>query len=405
MVYIFAYPLLKLFFRLKVERDIADIPKGAHIVLANHVSMIDFLMVMLAFYPKRLNAVVAHKFFLIKPLHKVLPFMGCISKTMFDPDIKSIIAIKTVLKRGGGILLYPEGRTSISGDYVGIHRAAGKLIKKLGVPVVSCYLEGAYICVPHWRNLFRRGRVRLTFKTLITAEEAKALTIDNINNRIDARLSGAEGALPVTKPFRTFSNRRLAEGLQRILYWCPVCNSEYTTETERNEIRCTACGSNATLDCYARFNNNDNSASQAAGATFPGSIAEWFRGQVRYEAESLNEDVNPVISQVIVKTPADKPGAGTVISGEGVMSLDPTGWTFKGELFGESINLVFPIETIPAISYDHQNNFQIYSGGKYYMFLPEDRRKCLKYAILTECVHWKFSPVKQMTPGDAGFGE
>jgi len=57
------------------------------------------------------------------------------------------------------------------------------------------------------------------------------------------------------------------------------------------------------------------------------------------------------------------------------------------------------VDNVPAITYEHHDNFQIYSNGIYYTFVPEDLKKCLKYVILTECAHWKFSSRVLMTPG------
>jgi len=397
---------------LKVEDKDFEMPKGAHIVLANHNSMLDFLFVMLAIYPKRLNAVTAQKWFTMKSLHKLLPAMGCIPKNMFDPDIRSIISIKTVLKRGDGILLFPEGRVSTSGAYVGINKATGKMVKKLGVPTVSCYIEGAYTCLPHWRKGLRRGPVRVTFKTLFSVDDAKSMSISEINDAIDARLSGAEGALPVTTPFRTFREKKLAEGLHKILYWCPICDTEYKTESFDNEIRCNACGTSATMDRFANLNpktaNNlapkrSSTSPNPPHTAFPSSIQEWFKKQIRHEQDSLAEDMEPLTECVIVKMPSETSGGGMVVKGEGVVKLDPQGWHFDGELSGEKVNLFFPIETIPAMSYNHNEDFQIYSNGKFYMFVPENKQKSLKYVILAECMHWKFSSITQMTPGNAGY--
>ena len=401
VAYILVYPFLKLFFRLKVERDGFEAPKGAHIVLANHNTVADFMLVMFSYYPKRLNAIVAQKYFLIKPLNKLLPTMGCISKSMFDPDVKSIIGIKTVLKRGDGILLFPEGRVSTSGDYVGINKATGKLIKKLGVPVVSCYTEGSYVCIPHWRKRFRRGNIRVTFKTLITEEDAKTLSILEINNAIDARLCGEEGALPVLTPFKTSSKNNLALGLHNILYFCPACKNEYVMKTTGNKIYCTDCGANAVMDCYAKL--TFDTLSDADSNDFPDTIQSWYSKQVTHEMCLLYEDMAPIVVNVTLQMPAEAIKNGTKNCGRGVMKLDPKGWQFDGDILGEHTNIHFPIETTPAISYDLNDNFQIYSSGKFYKFLPDEKHKALKYVILTECMHRKFSSIAQMTAGNVKY--
>jgi len=392
IAYALVYPFLKVCFKLQVDRSNFDMPKGPYIVLSNHFTMLDFFMVMLSFYPRRLNAVGAQKWFLYSPLHKILPMVGCIPKNMFDPDVRSIIGVKTVLNRGDGVLLFPEGRCSSSQEYVGMHKSTGKLIKKFGVPVISCYLEGAPVCVPHWRKGFRFGRIRVTYRNLFSEADIESLSIDEINAAVDARLSGAEGALPVIKPFQTVWSKRLAEGLHQILYYCPKCNEEFTTKTEGNIISCTACGNEATMGHDSRLTPS------------PGSIAEeeislWFRDQVRNEMKSLHDDMEPIVEKVRVRTPAPKPGDGMVESGSGTMRIDPKGWHFDGEISGEQVSLFFPVESVPAISYDHCDNFQIYYGGDYYMFVPEDPRRCIKYVILAECLYWKFSSRHMMTPG------
>jgi len=397
IVYILIYPVLKICFRLKVDRKNITVPKGPHIVVANHTTMKDFLLVMLSFYPRRLNAVTAHKFFMYSPLHKLLPLLGCIPKNMFDPDIRSVIGIKTVLNRGDGILLFPEGRCSTGGAYTGISKATGKLIKKLGVPVFCCYIEGAYTCMPHWRKGIRFGQERVTFSLLFSEDDIKKLSIDDINTAVDARLGGDEGAPARKKPLRTLTSKRLAEGLHKILYWCPACDREFNMESKGNSITCTACGNGAVFDRAAKL-------TPVPGSVVPESVSAWFKLQVQYEMQSVDkntEDNNTdfVDDQVSVRIPAAEPGQGMIECGSGRIRLDPKGWYFDGELSGEQVSLFFPIDTVPAMSYDHDDNFQIYSGGNFYKFTPEDKRRCLKYVILGECAHWRFASRTQMTSG------
>jgi len=391
LVYLLVYPLLKLFFKLQIERINFKMPEGAYIVLSNHNTMIDFILVMLSFYPHRLNAVGAQKWFLYKGLNKFLPKMGVIPKNMFDPDVRSIINIKNVLNRGDGILLFPEGRCSSSQVYAGMHKSTGKLIQKFNVPVISCFIEGAQVCMPHWRKGFRFGRVRITYSDLFSPGEAKNLSTDEVNNKIDAYLSGTAGLLPIKKPFRTVWSRKLAEGLEQILYYCPNCNSEYTMITNGNSIRCTSCNNEATLDREAKLTPTPGSIAQ-------NEISLWYRDQVRNEMQSVNEDMKPITENVKIRTPSPNPGEAEK-TGSGIMRLDPKGWHFEGEISGNQTTLFFPTESVPAMSYDHNTNYQISHAGSYYMFTPEDPRKCLKYVILAECIHRKFAPNPLMTPG------
>jgi len=389
-------------FRLKIDRKDYIRPEGPFLVVSNHSTFMDFLLVMLAFYPRRMNAVTAQKFFIYRPLNWLLPIMGCIPKNLFDPDIRAIKCIKTVLKRKGAILLFPEGRCSTDGVYAGIHKSTGKLVKNLGVPVMSCHVEGGYICMPFWRKGLRPGRVRLTLASLFTAEDTKTLSVDEINGAIDARLAGCDTCPPL-KPFGTFRTRRLTEGLHTILYWCPDCGSEFTLETKGNTIRCGACGISAVMEAGARLLSlGDKSHRLRPG--FPSSVHMWFREQVRYEMKNLSGDMDPIVERVAVRIPAPEAGGGMRHGGNGILRLTPQGWYYDGEISGESVSMFFPIDTVPAIPVDPEDDFQIYSNGSFFMFTPEDARKCIKYSILGECAYWRFATRCQMTPGwDSGF--
>ena len=439
--YLLLYPFLKVFFRLKVDRSCYSLSKGPCIVLANHQSFMDFILTMLTVYPRRLNAVAAQKFFYYSPLDKLLPAMWCIPKCLFDPDPRTISRCIDVVSRGGSLLLFPEGRCSYEGTYIGMHKATGKLIRKLGVPVVSCHVEGSYFCMPIWRKGFRLGRLRVTLANLFSAEDTQIMEVEELNRRIDTRLSGAD-TLPPVKPFRVFRARRLAEGLENILYYCANCKSEFTLETDRNIIRCSACGSFAEIDCYERLKSGQ-------GSGLPETVQEWFREQVAHEMRSLeglrlrsigmghvsgenrsevyrvdsvddadsadNTDKSDAISsmppespiklaevQVILRMKATV-GKGLEQCGRGKLVLDSKGWHFTGELRAENVNLFFPIDTVPAIPFDPNDNFQIYSDGVYYAFTPCDNpRACAKYAIIGECAYWRYArEVKMTVQGEA----
>jgi len=167
---------------------------------------------------------------------------------------------------------------------------------------------------------------------------------------------------------------------------------EFTMTSKGNSISCTACGNEAVMGRDARLTPT------------PGSVAEneislWFRDQVRHEMKSISEDMEPIVDNVRVRIPSPKPGGGLVESGFGTMRIDPEGWHFDGVISGEQVNKFFTVEAVPAMSYNHNDGYQMYYGGEFFVFVPEDPRKSIKYVILAECMHWKFSPNVLMTPG------
>ncbi|MCL2828075.1 MAG: 1-acyl-sn-glycerol-3-phosphate acyltransferase [Oscillospiraceae bacterium] len=394
IVYLLFYPLLKLFFRLEVDRSEYHPPKGPFLILANHLAYMDFVLVMLAVYPHRLNAVTARKYFFYPTLHRLLPFMGCIPKTQFAPDVQAVKGILEVIRRGNRVLIFPEGRSSTDGAYMGVLKATGKLVKKLEVPVVSCQLDGAYTCMPYWRRGIRLGRLRVTLSNLFDPEDTQRLTVDELNDQINARLSGADSRIP-EKPLTLFRARRLAEGLHNVLYFCTVCKREFTLETEGNIIHCTACGNAAEMDRTAKLN-------PLPGSAVPETIDKWHRAQIAHEMQAIHENMAPIKIPVHVRMPA-APGKEMKQCGQGTLWLDATGWRYEGMLHGETVNLFFPIETVPVISYDAAGHLQICASSNFYMFAPEGGpRTVVKYALIGECLYWRYAPLVQITEGYFG---
>jgi len=388
--FVVGYPLLKLLFQFKIDRSNYIAQKGSFMVVSNHQSYLDFLLPTLALYPRRFNAVAAQKFFFFKTLNWLMTTLGCIPKNLFDADARCIKGIIEVLRRGDNVLLFPEGRCTVAGEYMGIQKATGKLVKKMKVPVVSCYIEGAYNCMPFWRKGFRAGQVRVTIENLFSAEDCEALTIDEINEVIDAKLSGKDTTR--TERLRTLRANKLAEGLQNILYYCVKCGKEFTLETKGNTIFCTHCGNSASLDRAGRFVCSE-------GSVAPETIQDWQREQNLYELQSLNESMTPLKLEVTVQMPSDTPGAGIEPKGEGVLILTPKGWTYEGQLREESVDIFFPLESVAASPFDPDEDFQIYHHGTLYLFTPTNARACAKYATIAECAYWRFMPEPQMTLG------
>jgi len=393
IVFILLTPIIKIMFRMKYDRSGFDIPSGSFVTICNHASFMDFLTVMMAVYPHRLNAVVAQKYFFYKPLDKFLSFMGCIPKNLFDPDTRSVMRIISVIKDGGKLLLFPEGRCTTGGGYMGMHKATGKLIKRLGVPVVCCHIEGAYNCMPLWRKGIRWGHQRAALTVLFTGEEVDRLTADEINLRIDMRLSGADSPPPV-RPLTVLRERNLVLGLEHILYFCPNCKQEFTHETSGNIIKCTACGNAAAMDRSAKL-------TPLLGSVAPESVQLWYKEQVHHETGRLLDADEIFNVEVNVRMPV-VPGKGLELCGHGMLSLDKTGWSFSGSLSGEDVRLFFPIDTVPAVPLDPNDNFQIYAQGNFYAFTPRNNPvACIKYSVIGECAYQQFASHIQMTPSAA----
>ena len=68
-----------------------------------------------------------------------------IPKKNFVPEITAIMNISRILKKGGRVIIFPEGMSSISGSNQPSAIGSGKLLKHFGVPVLMTHIEGGYL--------------------------------------------------------------------------------------------------------------------------------------------------------------------------------------------------------------------------------------------------------------------
>ena len=214
--------------------------KPPYFLLCNHNAFMDFMVASRAIWPARANFIVAIDGFLNREW--LLRYIGCICTRKFTIDLPLVKNMLRAAKAGDIVALYPEARYSLCGTTAVIPPSVGKLAKKMGVPVVVLLCHGHHINSPFW-NLRDRGvkGTEAEMRLLLTAEELKELSVEEINRRIweafvyDEYAWQKERGVRVTAPWR-------AEGLHKVLYQCPVCGREYRMNSRGTQLFCEACG-------------------------------------------------------------------------------------------------------------------------------------------------------------------
>lgn len=133
--------LLKLFFRLKIE-GIENIPRKTNfIIVANHPSYLDPLVVMAA-VPQKIHCIALrflYKFFWLRwflQLVEALP-VGSSSQKAID-----------LLNNNKNVGLFLEGGASRDGTLKSFRRGTALLAYKTGRPIVPCAILGTYTALP-----------------------------------------------------------------------------------------------------------------------------------------------------------------------------------------------------------------------------------------------------------------
>jgi 1-acyl-sn-glycerol-3-phosphate acyltransferase len=160
---------LKVFNRLEVI-GYENIPeKGGVIVAANHVSYLDPPVIGVAL--KRQAAFIAKERLFRIPLigRGIKAFSFPVKRDRPQPStIKEAVSR---LKRGGVLVLFPEGGRSANGSFLDAKRGVGMIAATSSTPVVPALIEGTDRAFPVGARFFRPAKIRVVFGTPLKIEK------------------------------------------------------------------------------------------------------------------------------------------------------------------------------------------------------------------------------------------
>ena len=237
-------PLLKRLFRFEAQP--APEINGPYIVIANHATDLDALLVSVSF-PRHMYFVASDHIFRSRLWGGLLTyFLDPIPKQKGGADISTAMQVVRRLKKGLSIGLFAEGSKSFHGKPCPVVQATGSLVKASGASLVTYRLEGGYFTSPRWAHTFRRGRMRGYPVRVYSPEELKQMTAEEVNAAIAVDI-GEDAYQRQAKDPVAFHGKRLARGLENALYMCPTCGGVGTLHGEDNLFSC-GCGLKAELD-------------------------------------------------------------------------------------------------------------------------------------------------------------
>ena len=356
--------------------------KPPFVAVCNHPSFFDWLYAAMALQPHRPSIIISRYYCFHPLLGPLLRRLGTIPKDLFSPDVQTVRESLQVVRMGGSICFFPEGRLSPDGAMETVAPATGRFLKRLGVPVVNIHIEGGYLTTPKYNHKPRCGRIDVTARPLFSAGELAALSVEEIDARLVQALAYDEFAVQAEKRI-VFESRGRAERLEYLLYQCPRCGAEFTGVSHGSFFSCKACGNRVELDARYDFHPLD-------GGVSPPTIRDWYQLQRQTESRRVCEDEQLCLREkVILKMPRGglhwfKP------VGRGEAVLDRTGLRYSGTRDGKPYELFVALDTLPALTFGVNENFELYRGGEFFYFLPEHPARSVKWSVVHEQLYRRY---------------
>ncbi|MCR5741521.1 MAG: hypothetical protein K6G38_03585 [Gammaproteobacteria bacterium] len=332
----------------KIEKINMKGIKPPYLLLQNHNAFLDFKVLTKAVFPHRCNYVIAIDGFIKR--EGLLRNVGGICKRKFTKDITLIRQLKEVVKNKDIAVIYPEARYSLCGTTAILPPSLGKLAKLLKVPVVVLLTHGHHINAPFFNiyNHHIKG-ISATMTCIANEEEVKNLTADELNDRINESFIYDDYKWAKENNIKNKYKKR-AEGLDKVLYQCPSCNTEYEMSSNLNILKCNACGKTWEMTESSELKALD-------GKDIFTHIPDWYE----WERENVKKEVENGTYHFERKVRVDAlPNAkGYIDLGEGYLIHDMNGFKLSGKYDNENYELSIPeYETYGVhIEYEYLHKF------------------------------------------------
>ena len=229
-----------------------------YIVLSNHVTDYDPILVGLSFKPQ-MYYVASEHITRWGWIYKVLHFV-------FEPIIryKATVAASTVMdilrkvRKGGNVCIFAEGVRTWDGVTSPVVPATAQLIKSARCALITYRIEGGYFASPNWASSSntRHGRLYGAPVGIYTKEDLAKMSVEEIDAIIkrdlyeDAYARQSQDMIP-------YRGKKLAEGMESLVFLCSKCRAHGTLTSKNDTVTCSACGHSFTYNKYGMLEGID----------------------------------------------------------------------------------------------------------------------------------------------------
>lgn len=272
-----ASPVLRLIFRFRFQLQRLD---GPTLVICNHVTNFDPLLVAICFRKNHMHFVASEHLFRLGWVSSVIKYItDLIPRRKAASGADTAMACLRKLRNGRSVCLFAEGECTWDGVTAPVVPSTGRLAKMSNATLLTCRLEGGYLTAPRWGKGIRPGKMSFQVVGKYAPEELKKMDGEEIEALIQKDIHVDVWESQKTTPVR-FRSRRRAENLQTVLYRCPRCHASGTLTGKGKTLRCS-CGAQWEFTEFGTF---------SPAEPFE-NIAQWDAWQSR----ELSQQTKPVL--------------------------------------------------------------------------------------------------------------
>lgn len=368
------------------EFDKKSIKNKQILFVSTHASRNDFFYTMGKLGRTDLHIVAGYQnFFSSKTNYFGMTQMNAIPKLLFQPDTSCTRKMLKVVKNGGSLALFPEGIQSLSGSTHPVNPATCKFIKKAGLPVVFAYTQGSYLSCPRYIREEKRGKVFVNYKILFTPEDLKAMTEEQIYQKLMQHFRYDDFAFNKQARIKYVGKHHNVAGLNNILYICPKCKQKHAFDISldkgNEQMVCNKCGYAVTLNEYYDLivKNGDQYFEDID------KWCRWQRREVRKQIKQGNFQLNGrgKITQLRTDGWYKEPNNRIVLI-EGDVTLDTTGLTVTN---GQD-KLFFDVAGLYSLTMATDKFLEFYHNDDYYnLVLDGPKTQLIEWMLASEEIH------------------
>ena len=228
------------------------VPDGPCLVISNHVTNWDPLLVAMSFPKTNMHFVASEHLFRMGFVSKVIDFLVApIARRKGSSGLDAAMASLRTIKAGGSVCLFAEGECTWDGRTVEIVSSTGTLAKASGGKLITYRLEGGYFTMPRWNAGQRRGKMCGHVVNIYEPEQLKKMRPDEITALINKDIyEDAQERQKAEK--QRFRSKKRAESLESMLCLCPECKRIGHMKSEGIYLSCD-CGLKVEFTEYGAF--------------------------------------------------------------------------------------------------------------------------------------------------------